>query len=180
MLQRFLTTLVRLLKLSNIIPRSFYYFGTFSEHVFLSFRKTWGCFQERCKVFSNHIVTTSYLKLILPNQYIKFHSKTLNDHLPKNSTNIGQNVNGKTILAQPNGKFYNFQQKFPTGKCAYYHWQFFAAILKYDQMELVLVSFGKLVFLWVNGKSSIGTELTIRHFCLSFAQTVNEPVSPFK
>lgn len=35
----------------------------------------------------------------------------------------------------------------------------------------------KLFFLfWLNGEWPIRTELTIRHFCLQFVQTIDEPV----
>ena len=38
--------------------------------------------------------------------------------------------------------------------CQYYHLQFFTAILEYDQVELLLVSFGELFFKYmVNDQS---------------------------
>lgn len=107
-------------------------------------------------------------------------------HLPKNSRNFEQNVNGLIILARPNENVRNKRHvlkgssKFPTENCAY-HLQFFTAILK--------LSFGRtrhslLTLLWklrcflANSKWPIRTELATRDVCLAFAQTVDREVSP--
>ena len=73
----------------------------------------------------------------------------------------------------------NFQPKYSNGKCACHFVIPHRHLGIMNRSELVLASFGKLFFL-VHGKWPNRTELTIRHFCLPFVQTVDEPVSPGK
>ena len=119
MLERFLTNFVTLLSLSSIIPRSFSPFGTCLAAVVC--KKDVRMLLGKMQIFFQSFRRTSYLKLILPNQYIKFHKKMLNEHKPKNYGNIGENQRVRQYWLNRKGNFVIFNRNFSTGKCAYYH-----------------------------------------------------------
>ena len=107
-------------------------------------------------------------------------------HLPKNSGSFGWDVNGKTILVRPNGKFPNIRDvlkgspKFPTGKSVRKMCVPFAfRRLRTSTAVTQLIS---RCFEWilVNGTRGISFGNSIRWFCLPFVQTVNQPVSSCK
>ena len=103
-------------------------------------------------------------------------------HLPKNSGNLGQNVNGRAIWLDRPENFRNKRNvlkgspKFPTEISEWKMCLPFAIFSplswNYDQVELVLGSLDKLGVVVVNGKWPIRTEQS-----RSFAYHLHKPLT---